>query len=28
MTSHLMAKTKSIAIINDIINIGKACYEN
>ena len=28
MTSHLMAKTKSIAVINDIINIGKACYEN
>ena len=28
MTSHLMAKTKSITIINDIINIGKACYEN
>ena len=28
MTSHLMAKTKSIAIITDIINIGKACYEN
>ena len=28
MTSHLMAKTKSIAIINDILNIGKACYEN
>ena len=28
MTSHLMAKTKSIAIINDIINIGKTCYEN
>ena len=28
MTSHLMAKTKSIAIINDIISIGKACYEN
>ena len=28
MTSHLMAKTKSISIINDIINIGKACYEN
>ena len=28
MTSHLMAKTKSIAIINDILNIGKTCYEN
>ena len=28
MTSHLMAKTKSIAVINDIISIGKACYEN
>ena len=28
MTSHLMAKTKSIAIINDIISIGKTCYEN
>ena len=28
MTSHLMAKTKSISIINDILNIGKACYEN
>ena len=28
MTSHLMAKTKSIAIIDDILNIGKACYEN
>ena len=28
MTSHLMAKTKSIVVINDIINIGKACYEN
>ena len=28
MTSHLMAKTKSIAIINDILMIGKACYEN
>jgi cation-transporting ATPase 13A3/4/5 len=28
MTSHLMAKTKSITIINDILNIGKTCYEN
>ena len=28
MTSHLMAKTKSISIINDILIIGKACYEN
>ena len=28
MTSHLMAKTKSISIINDILNIGKTCYEN
>ena len=28
MTSHFMAKTKSIKVIEDILNIGKACYEN
>ena len=28
MTSHFMAKTRSIKVINDILNIGKACYEN
>ena len=28
MTSHLMANTKSISIVNDIIIIGRTCFEN
>ena len=28
MTSHLMAKTKSITIVKDIIKIGRTCFEN
>ncbi len=28
MTSHLMAKTKSITVVKDIITIGRTCFEN
>jgi cation-transporting ATPase 13A3/4/5 len=28
MTSHLMAKTKSITVVNDIIKIGRTSFEN
>ena len=28
MTSHLMAKTKSITVVKDIIKIGRTCFEN
>ena len=28
MTSHLMANTKSISVVNDIITIGRTCFEN